>query len=127
MENFIKYYSYNQVIEEHDVLIMTQQEYSTNKNKLDNPKMIVCVNRQGGIKEPKIPKWFQAYKKENDAKFEQINAKFERIDAKFEQMDNEMPKWFKTWYDNFEHRLNEHFDKIESRLDNIVRLNNLKE
>ncbi|MCQ2956904.1 MAG: hypothetical protein MJ233_03580 [Mycoplasmoidaceae bacterium] len=56
MENFTKYYSYNQVIEEHDVLIMTQQEYLANKDKLNNPKLIVCVNREGGPKEPKIPK-----------------------------------------------------------------------
>ncbi len=99
MENFVKNYSYNQVIEEHDVLIMTQQEYLTNKEQLDNPKMIVCVNRQGGIKEPKIPKWFQSYKKENDAKFEQISAKFEQIDEKFEQMNNQMPQWFKIWHE----------------------------
>ena len=34
MSQFTKYYSYNQVIEEHDVLIMTQQEFLQNKDQI---------------------------------------------------------------------------------------------
>lgn len=61
MENFTKYYSYNQVIENFDVLIMTEQEYLANKDKLDNPRRVVVVNRVGGPKPPKPPKWFTVW------------------------------------------------------------------
>lgn len=95
MENFTKYYSYNQLIEEHDVLVMTEQEYLTNKDQLDNPQRIVLVNREGGPKEPKMPqwfkqwteniyekaqpKWFQSYKKETDKRFEKIEMSLTKI------------------------------------------------
>lgn len=61
MEKFTKYYSYNQFIENFDVLVMTDQQYLANKDKLDNPQRIVLVNRAGGPKEPKAPKWFTTY------------------------------------------------------------------
>lgn len=119
MDHFTKYYSYNQVIEEHDVLIMSQQEYLTNKDNLDNPKVIVCVKREGGPKEPKVPKWFQSYKKEADARFEKIEAQLN---------EPKMPQWFKQWSENvYEKRqpkwfttwCKEKFDPLVQDVENI--------
>ena len=129
MENFTKYYSYNQLVEEHDILVMTEQEYLNNKDNLDNPQRIVLVKREGGPKEPKIPKWFQSYKEETDSKFKQI-------DTKFKQANEQMPEWFKHWYENeyqktqpawFKHWCEQEFKPLAKRIDNIVLKNNLKE
>lgn len=77
MKNLTKYYSYNQVIENFDVLIMTEQEYLANKDKLDNPQRVVIVNRAGGPKEPKAPKWFTIWCKE---KFDPLVKRIETIE-----------------------------------------------
>ncbi len=67
MQNFIKYYSYNQLIERFDILVMTQEQFKQSKDQLDNPQVIVAVKREGGPKPPKAPKWFTTYM-ENFAK-----------------------------------------------------------
>lgn len=95
MPNFVKYYSYNQLIEEHDVLVMSQQEFQETKDQLDNPQLVVLVKRKGGPREPKIPKWFQSYKQEADARFEKIEARLDKIESKLD--DTKAPRWFTTW------------------------------
>ncbi|XQP56047.1 MAG: hypothetical protein ACOQNY_01510 [Mycoplasmoidaceae bacterium] len=126
MDHFTKYYSYNQVIEKHDVLIMTQQEYLTNKDNLDNPKQIVLVKREGGPKEPKMPqwfklwnenvyekrqpKWFQSYKKEADARFEKIEEQLK---------EPKMPQWFKQWLVSYSRSIDNRFANVDKRLETI--------
>ncbi len=99
MQNYTKYYSYNQVIEKFDVLVMTEQEYLQNKDKLDNPQRIVLVNRAGGPREPKVPKWFESYKKETDKRFEKIEERLNNIETKLD--DSRAPKWFTTYMEEF--------------------------
>lgn len=136
MNKFIKYYSYNQLIEKYDILVMTQQEYLDNKNNLDNPQMIVCVNREGGVKKPKMPewfkqwnenvyekqqpKWFQSYKKEADARFEKIEKRLSDIENKLD--GSKPPKWFTDYMEEFAKKNNLRFEKIED----VLRRNNLK-
>ena len=103
MENFTKYYSYNQLVEEHDILVMTEQEYLANKNQLDNPQQIVLVNREGGVKKPKMPEWFKQW---NENVYEK-----------------RQPKWFTTYMDKFEKDL---WIKIDQKFKDFAKLNNLK-
>lgn len=124
MENFIKQYSYNQIIEQHDVLIMSLEQFKQSKDQLVNPKVIVCVDREGGIKEPKIPKWFQSYKKETDSRFEKIEVRLENIENKLD--DSKTPKWFTDYMEEFAKNINLRFEKLENKLDNVIKLNNLK-
>lgn len=119
MDNFIKYYSYNQLIENFDILVMTEQEYLQNKDQLDNPQMIVLVNREGGPKPPKIPLWFKSYKTEVDKQFELINQKFEAIDKKFEAIDKKfeaIDKKFEAIDKKFE-AIDKKFETIDRRFD----------
>ncbi|MBQ0045568.1 MAG: hypothetical protein KBS35_01615 [Mycoplasma sp.] len=37
------------------------------------------------------------------------------------------PEWFTTYMDNFRKEINARFDSIDHRIDNLVKLNNLKE
>jgi hypothetical protein len=41
--------------------------------------------------------------------------------------NSEPPAWFQSWFQAFEKRINDRFDRIEARIDNLVKLNNLKE
>lgn len=97
MEKFIKYYSYNQLIEEHDVLVMSQQEYLANQDQLDNPQQIVLVRRQGKPREPKMPQWFKVWS-------ENVYEK-------------RPPQWFREWHEHefmpFVTRVNETLERHE--------------
>ena len=103
MENFTKYYSYNQLIEEHDVLVMSQQEYLANKDQLDNPQQIVLVKRKGGPREPKMPQWFKQWT-------ENVYEK-------------RQPKWFTTYMASFEKKM---INMMDEKLKAFAKLNNLK-
>ncbi|MBQ0045276.1 MAG: hypothetical protein KBS35_00085 [Mycoplasma sp.] len=103
MHNFTKYYSYNQLTEQHDILVMTQQEYLANKDKLDNPQQIVLVNRQGGPKKPKMPEWFKQW-------YEQV-------------YENQQPKWFTSYMNQFRVEVKQ---MIDNKLKVFAKLNNLK-
>ena len=123
MQHFIKYYSYNQLIEKFDILVMTQEQFIQNKDQLNNPQVIVAVKRQGGPKKPKMPqwfkqwseqvyekkppKWFESYKKESDARFEKIEAKLDEIKEVKVTLNDVMLeiKDIKVRLDNIEDRL----------------------
>ncbi|XQP55293.1 MAG: hypothetical protein ACOQNV_00790 [Mycoplasmoidaceae bacterium] len=97
MEKFIKQYSYNQIIEQHDVLIMSLEQFAQNKNQLVNPKVIVCVDREGGVKKPKMPEWFKQwseniYEKKQPAWFQQWTK---------EVYEKQPPKWFTDYMTEF--------------------------
>ena len=97
MEKFTKYYSYNQLIEEHDVLIMSQQEYLATKDQLDNPQQIVLVRRKGGPREPKMPQWFKLWS-------ENVYEK-------------RPPQWFMEWHESEFKPLVKRVEKIEETLE----------
>lgn len=82
-------------------------EKSTNEFKKTHK-----IKVSGPYSDEQIPKWFQEYKEQTDARFkqmdeqvpkwfkeykEQTDARFEQIDARFKQMDEQMPKWFAKW------------------------------
>ena len=37
------------------------------------------------------------------------------------------PIWFTSWTQEFEQKIDQRFDEMDQRLDNLVKLNNLKE
>ncbi|MCQ3907308.1 MAG: hypothetical protein MJ219_00665 [Mycoplasmoidaceae bacterium] len=79
---------------------MSDQQYLTIKDQLDNPQRIVLVNRVGGPKEPKIPKWFEPYKQQ----FDSLSKQFDSLNQQF---------------DSFRQQTEKRFEKIENRLNNI--------
>ncbi len=111
MQHFIKYYSYNQLIEKFDILVMTQEQFIQNKDLLDNPQVIVAVKRQSGPKEPKMPQWFkqwseQVYEKRQPQWFKQWSEQV---------YEKKPPKWFEAYKKEADAR----FEKIEAKLDEI--------
>lgn len=116
MKNFTKHYSYNQLIEQYDVLVMTQEEFAQNKTKLDNPKVVVCVNRAGGPKPPKMPEWFKHWSEEV---YQKVPPQW-FLKWSEEVYQKVPPQWFETWHEK-------EFKPLVKRIDNIVKKNNLIE
>jgi len=64
-----------------------------------------------------IPKWFKKFHQEE----------FKPLQDTVIKLQTEPPQWFMQWSYQFEQRINKRFDQLESRIDNLVAKNNLKE
>ncbi|MDR1235135.1 MAG: hypothetical protein LBJ97_03595 [Mycoplasmataceae bacterium] len=84
--------------------------------KLSSKRVIIIEEMKDIIVDPsQPPAWFLEFQKWIVNKFEQIDARFDKQDE-FNKKQNE-----------FNNYVISRFDKLDRRLDNIVRLNNLKE
>jgi hypothetical protein len=79
------------------------------------------------VEPPQPPPWFLEFQQavfarfdKQDKRFDQIEADIGKLKADIKKMDTTRPTWFSQW-------VKSEFDPLKHRIDNIVKLNNLKE
>jgi len=103
LHNFKKYSTYNQITKENDVIILSYEDYDKLPQNIKlEVRFIMAIRKDLIDNDDTPPKWFLVWAKQNKLE----------MDSRFLEIKQYIDK---------------KIDDLDYRLDNIVKLNNLKE